>query len=344
MWRTRITEQYGVELPFVSAGMGFIARPELVAAVTEAGGLGLLGVAPAPPAVLRDWLAEIRQRTTRPFGVDLVVEETAFGPAASEEHLDAVIAASAPIVVFFWNFPPERWRRRLADAGSRVWMQVGSVDAARRARDDGYDAVMIQGREAGGHNRSSAGLFTLLPRTVEEVTPLPVIAAGGIADGRGAAAAMALGADAVCVGTALVASAEAHAHPEYKRRIVDAGVEDVTVTRIFGPEWPDAPVKVIRNRAVREAEHGLAAPAERREIGRTAIFGQDYAMPYHSAVLPTPETEGDFEEMCLPAGESAGLVRRLAPAGDIVRGMMDEAAGILRRPIGELSSPGSGVQ
>lgn len=331
MWRTKITEQLAIELPFVSAGMGLIARPPLAAAVSEAGGLGLLGTGPAPPPALRDMLADLRRRTSRPWGVNLIVEETAFGPAATEEHVEAAIEAGAAVVVFFWNFPPADWLSRLEAAGIRKWIQVGSVDAARRARDLGFDAVMIQGREAGGHNRSTSGLLTLLPRVVDEVAPLPVVAAGGIADGRGVAAALALGADAVCSGTRLVVATEAHAHDGYKQRIVDARLEDLAETRIFGPEWPDAPMRVLRNRVVRAAEEGAPLPPEPRQIGRTLLFGMEYSMPYRSAVLPTPETEGDLEEMCLAAGESAALVRRLEPAAAIVRDMMAEAAAILER-------------
>ena len=331
MWQSRFTEAYGVELPFVSAGMGLVALPELAAAVSNAGGLGMLGVGSAPPAALRQMIAAVRALTSKPFGVNLIVDRMSFGPASTEEHIEACVAERVPAVVFHWNRPPVAWLAKLRAAGIRTWMTIGSVASAREAAAAGFDALVAQGSEAGGHNRSTLGLAALVPAVVDAVTPLPVIAAGGIADGRGVAAALALGADAVCVGTRLVASRESFAHDEYKRRIVAASADDSVRTAIFGPEWPDQPMKVLRNRVVAEwaaASERTPKASELRVIGRTRIGAVDYSMPRFSAVLPTRDTTGDFEEMCLAAGESAGLVRDVRPAGEIVRGMMDEARAI----------------
>ena len=191
----------------------------------------------------------------------------------------------------------------------------------------------VQGSEAGGHNHASVALFSLLPAIVDAVAPLPVIAAGGIADGRGVAAALALGAEAVCVGTRLVASSEASAHEEYKRRIVAAGAADIVRTCLFGREWPDQPMRVIRNRVVAEwagkDDRTPSAAHPPQIIGQTLMGGQPYPMQKFSAVLPTPDTSGDFEEMCLAAGESAGLVKEVKPAATIVREMMAEAEGVI---------------
>lgn len=328
MWKTAITDQCGIELPLVSAGMGFVSRAPLAAAVSESGGLGLLGVAPLPPPAMREMLREVRRLTSRPFGVSLVIDQTAFGPATTDAHVDLCAEEQVPVVQFFWDLPPAAWLATLRAAGCRVWLQVGSLEAVRRALDLGVDAVVVQGGEAGGHSRATAGLLALLPRAVDVAGSVPVVAAGGIADGRGVAAAFALGASAVLVGTRLVASAEAWAHDEYKRRIVAADVDDVARTRIFGPEWPDQPMRVLRNRAVAEAEAGTAV--ERTEpIGTTLVMGAPYPMPPRSAVLPTPDTEGDFEQMCLAAGESTGLVAAVEPAGVIVRRMMAEARRVL---------------
>lgn len=328
MWHTAITERFGLDLPLISAGMGFLALPPLAAAVSEAGGLGLLGVAPNPAPAMREMIREVRRRTARPFGVDLIVEQTAFGPCTTEEHIEVCVEESVPVVVFFWHLPPASWLARLRDRGCDVWVQVGTVEAAEEAAHLGASAVVIQGAEAGGHNRSTTGLFALLPRAVDRLAPLPVVAAGGIADGRGLVAALALGASAVLVGTRLVASCEANAHPEYKRRIVVSEAADVARTRLFGPEWPDQPMRVLRNRVVREWEGrgpGAAPPVEEGPIGRTVLFGQDYALPKFSALPPTPETSGDFEEMCLAAGESVGLVRAVQPAAEIVAELAREA-------------------
>ncbi len=161
-----------------------------------------------------------------------------------------------------------------------------------------------------------------------------MIAAGGIADGRGMLAALALGAEAVWVGTRFVASQEAFAHDEYKRRILKAEAAETVRTTIFGPEWPHQPMRVIRNRVVnewidREKEVVYNGPTE--FIGATNIAGQHVPLPKFSALLPMPETVGDFDAMCLTAGESVGLVKEIKPAGEIVRGMVEEAGSIIAR-------------
>jgi enoyl-[acyl-carrier protein] reductase II len=344
MWRSRFTEEYDLKLPFVSAGMGFVALPDLVAAVSNAGGLGLLGVAPAPAPAMQTMIKQTKGLTSRPFGVDLIVEDTAFGPSTTKAHIDVCLAEQVPVVVFFWHFPTADWVARLQDAGTKVWMIVGSVQQARHAFNARMDAVIVQGSEAGGHNKSNLGLASLVPGVVDAVAPLPVIAAGGIADGRGVAAALALGAEAVCVGTRLVASREAFAHEEYKRRVVAATVDDITRTSLFGPEWPDQPMKVIRNRVVREwagQDNKTPPPPESpTPIGETVLFGDKYPMPKFSAVLPTADTQGDFDEMCLAAGESAGLTKNIKPAGDIVHEMMDEAQRVIEgRLLSFVSNP-----
>lgn len=272
MIHTRLTSEYGLATPFVSAGMGFLALPPLAAAVSNAGGLGMLAPGAVPPPVLREIIRATRQLTSGPFGVDFIVETTGFGPLTVEQHVDVCIEEQVPVVVFFWNLPPVSWIKRLKDAGTKVWLQTGSVEGARESVDAGMDAIVAQGSEAGGHNRASAALFTLLPAIAQAVT-VPVLAAGGIADGRGVAAALALGAEGVWVGTRLIASHEAHAHEEYKRRVVAARESDIARTCIFGPEWPDAPMRVIRNRVVQEWEgrdaHTPPQPDPPQFIGTT---------------------------------------------------------------------------
>src|SRR5215470_10831185 len=163
MFSTRLTEDYRLEYPFVSAGMGFIALPDLVAAVSNAGGLGLLGVGPAPPPVMQQMIQQIKKVTTRPFGVDLIHENTSFGPATTDAHIDACIAEGVKLAVFFWNLPPAAWVKRLQESGARVWYQGGSIAKAKEAADMGIAAIIAQGSEAGGHNKAELGLFALLP-------------------------------------------------------------------------------------------------------------------------------------------------------------------------------------
>lgn len=227
-------------------GLGFLALPELVAAVSNAGGLGLLGVPPAPAAAMQATIEQTKPLTSRPFGVDLIVDDTAFGPSTTVEHIEVCVAERVQVVVFFWNLPAADWVERLHAAGAKVWMQVGSVEAARKTVDARMDAIIVQGSEAGGHNRSRLPISSLVPAVVDAVAPVPVVAAGGIADGRGVAAALALGADAVCVGTRLVASREAFAHDEHKRRVLAATAEDIA--RTSTPRPPEPPQTIGRGR------------------------------------------------------------------------------------------------
>lgn len=327
MWQTRITDQLGIELPFVGAGMAIVGGPELTAAVSNAGGFGQFCLGPGAPDMLGAAIDQIRQYSDQPFGVDFIVEETAFGPATTEDHISVAIEREVPLCLFFWNPPPETWVDRLRTAGIKVWGTAYSVESARRLEALGADAVIVQTSEAGGHVRASLGAMALLPAVADAIPDTPVIAAGGIVDGRTAAAAFVLGADAVCVGTRLVASVESLASDAYKQHLLAAEPDETTVTTLFGPEWPDAPMRVITNRAVQRHEAGEAAPDG--PIGNTTVFGQAYPMPPASAILPTVATEGDHEEMCLAAGAGVAGVRSVSPAGEIVAGIMADARRIL---------------
>jgi enoyl-[acyl-carrier protein] reductase II len=234
MLQTRITEQYGLKVPFINAGMAFIATAPLVRAVCKAGGMGMLGIAAMPPDVLQAAIRDIKAVDPACFGVDIIARFSAI------EHIDLCVMEKVPVVVFFWDDAPDEWLSRLRAAGSHIWFQVGSVDEAKAALQRGAQGLVVQGSEAGGHNRAAEATFSLLPAVIDAVPSVPVVAAGGIADGRTVAAALALGADAVWVGTRLLASFEAYAHPQYKDRVVAAGVEDTARHLVFGPEFPDA--------------------------------------------------------------------------------------------------------
>lgn len=329
MMQTAITSRLGATLPFVGAGMAIVGGPALTAAVSNAGGVGLFCLGPGAPDLLAESIGEIRRLTDRPYGIDFIVEDTGFGPATTDAHIDVAVERQVPLGVFFWNPPHARWIERLKNAGAAVWGTAYSVDSALRLEALGVDAVIVQSAEAGGHVKAQSGAMALLPAVVDALGQTPVIAAGGIVDGRTAAAAFALGAQAVCVGTRLVASAESLASDEYKRRIVDAADGDTAITTIFGPEWPDAPMRVLKNRAVARAARGAAPPAG--PIGETTVFGRPYAMPPSSAVLPTIDAKGDHEEMCLAAGAGAGGVCAIQPAADIVADIMQGAADTIRR-------------
>jgi NAD(P)H-dependent flavin oxidoreductase YrpB (nitropropane dioxygenase family) len=328
--KTRLTDEYRLELPFVNAGMAFVATAPLATAVCEAGGLGMMGIAAMSPDVLRAQISDIRRATNRPFGVNII---TRF---SMSEQIDVLVEQRVPVVVFFWDDAPADWIARLIAAGCKIWIQIGSVAEARAAIARGASALIVQGLEAGGHNRSSAGLLSLLPAVCDVAGDRLVLASGGIADGRTAAAALALGADGVWVGTRMLASHEADAHPGYKQRVLAAEVDGTVRNNVFGPEFPDATTRGLRNRLVREwqgrdepAPYKVATPEQMPLIGEANIFGQKEPMTRFSGFPPTSNATGDLEEMSLLAGESVGLTKQMMGAAAIVHEMMRDAATVI---------------
>lgn len=332
---SRLAREYGVDLPFVAAGLAFVGGPRLAAAVSNAGGLGMLGTGPIPPQAIAGLIQATRGMTSRPFGINFIVANgspTEDQPFTTDAHIDVCIQQGVKLVTFHWNVPPERWVRQLHEAGARVWMQVGSVAQAREAAAVGMDGVIVQGYESGGHVRGTAPLLTLLPEVIAAVAPRLVLAAGGIVDGASAAAAFSAGADGVWVGTRLVASEESDAHPEYKQRLAAANAS-TAVTTLFGPEWPRQPMRVLRNRVVSEwagRESQVPAPQPGVSIGRAMMGPVPYEMPKFSAILPMLGVTGDFEEMCLAAGEGVSRIHDIQPVKRIIDEMMRDATQRLR--------------
>jgi NAD(P)H-dependent flavin oxidoreductase YrpB (nitropropane dioxygenase family) len=328
---TRLTEQYAVPYPFVCAGMAFAGdSPELAAAVTAAGGIGGIGAGLLPPDRLRSVIREVRERTGGGvFHVNLI---TYFHTA---EQIEVCAEERVPIVSFHWGHPPADRLKRLHEAGVAVWEQVGSAAAAEQAVAGGAELVIAQGWEAGGHNYGGLPAMVGVPAVVDAVAGRAmVLAAGGITDGRQVAAALCLGADGVWVGTRLAASREARVHPEHHRRMIAASGEDSELTSIFGPQWPEFnPMRVQRNRVVAqwhdragEIPAGTGSP---ERIGTTITGGQETPVHKFDALVPTPETTGDWEEMPWLMGQGVGLIRAVQPAGEIVAGMMTQAEQVL---------------
>lgn len=329
MISTLLTQMLGIRHPVVQAGMGGVARAELVAAVSNAGGLGMLGMVRMEPDFIRDQIQKTRALTERPFGVNLIPP---VAPASGfESQLEVCLEERVPVVSLFWC-DPAPFVQRCHAAGIVVMLQVGSAEEAHRAAAAGVDIIVAQGVEAGGHIRGQVGLVPLLPTVIEAVTPVPVIAAGGIVDGRGLAAALALGADGVWVGTRFVASEESEAHADYKKRLLGACQTDAIYTEIFHVGWPpNSPHRVLRN-PLTDGD-----PAPPGPVGSVRLGDRTIEVPLFGSATPTIHTEGRIELMANYAGQGVGLVRNILPAAEIVQQMVSEAEAIIRRLSSKLS-------
>jgi enoyl-[acyl-carrier protein] reductase II len=306
----------------------------------------VLGVAPEPPPVFAERIAQIRALTRRPFGVDFFLASSpTLGPTTVDGHIDVAAAARVSLVVFHFGLPSAAWVAALKNAGIPIWAQVPTVEDARAALDLGLDGLVAQGKEAGGHCRSTTPLHHLLRDIRDELgDEVLLLAAGGIATGGDVVSAFAHGADGVWVGTRLVASTEAYAHPEWKRRLTHARRQDTVNTVLFGPELPCQPYRVLRTRTVDAhlaQQHEICDdPPTGSPIGSTLLFpGTSFAtpgvpMPRFSALPPTPDTTGDFDAMGMPAGESVQHIRDIKPAAQIIAGMMTEARELIARKLG----------
>ena len=315
--------------------MGFIAHEQLAAAVTNAGGLGVLGASPDPAGSLPVMVERLRALTSGPFGVDLICADTGFGPASTDVHIDACVQLDVPLVVFHHDPPPARWVSALRAAGIRC-VDAGLLARTRRGRNRTRRRRDSRPGQRGRwpRPRTHPVARAVSGRSVTSGPTCLLLGAGGISDGTAAAAALRAGADGVWVGTALVAAVEANAHPEYKRRLIDSPGKTVAHhrlrTRVARPALP--PSRHPRS-AQRGGKRSRCRTAEHGTIGRTRLFphsvNMPYDMPIRSALPPTPETSGDWESMAYPAGEGVGAVRRTAPAAEIIGQMMSQAYDIL---------------
>jgi nitronate monooxygenase len=246
--RTPVCALLGCDYPILQAGMGGVARAELVTAVSRAGAYGFLGMVREPPQRIRDEIRSVRQRTSRSFGVNIIPAAT--DAALLEQQVEVLLEEKPHSVCLFWEINPPLIAR-LREAGILVLHQVGSAAEARKAWRAGAQILIAQGVEAGGHVRGNQELHTLVPWVVD-TTPLPVIASGGIATGASMVELMELGAQGVHCGTLFLATEESNAHDYHKRRVVLARAEDTVLTTLFHINWPEsAPVRVIQNSVTR---------------------------------------------------------------------------------------------
>ena len=327
--RTSLCDLLGIEHPILQVGFGPGATPELVAAVSNAGGLGVLSGNTRDLARLERWIVRARELTERPFGLNLILA------VPKEEQFRIGLAHGIRVFVLFWG-DPRPYVDGAHAVGAKVIYQAGSVAEARDAKAAGVDAVIAQGHEAGGHVRGRTALAAFLPAVVDAVRPLPVIASGGIADGRGVAAALRLGATGVSLGTRFVASTEADVGNEYKRRIVESAAEDTVYAEdLFHVGWPNAPHRVIRNGVVREWEEAGrpptgAKPREGEIVGTLPGPDGPFDVPrYAVGMLTTTGSTVPVDEAPLWAGQSVALIHEVKPAGEIVRDLVREADALL---------------
>lgn len=331
MLKTKLCELFGIEYPIINAGMGgAVAGADLAAAVSEAGGLGTVGLAGLGPEAIQTELGAARAKTSKPLAVNLLI------PFLQPGLLEATLKTSIQVLTFFWGDARQYVEaiRATHAAGVKVIWQCGSPDEACWAKDAGVDAVMAQGFEAGGHVRGTSTTLALIPEVRDAIGDMPLIAAGGIADGRGLAAVLALGADGAALGTRFIASPEAGAHQQYKERILTAKADDTFHTTLFDIGWPDAPHRVLRTKLVERWETaGRPAsgkrPGEGDVIVRSIRPGVQLPPVNYSIAPPIDCLEGDIEGLAFYAGQSCTLVHEILPAGAIVQRIAAEAEAII---------------
>ena len=297
--KTRITELLGIEHPIFQAAMSWASsNAPLVIAVSNAGGMGVLGAGPMRPEDFDAVLKTIKQGTSKPFGVNIPLNG-----ARAPELLEIALRHEIPVMVASQGGPREHLPRFRA-IGAKWLHVVASVEHAKKAEAGGVDALVVDGAEAGGHPPPSDVGTIVLVRRIVRATRLPVVASGGVADGAGVAALLALGAEAVQLGTRFIATPEASVHENYKRAVLAADVHD---TCLVGPAA--LPIRQIRNAFTRKFE---AAPENERE----ALF--------KASSLKKAALEGDIEWGKVEAGQSAGLVDDILPAAEVMKRLVQE--------------------
>ncbi|KAJ7946738.1 2-nitropropane dioxygenase-like protein [Quillaja saponaria] len=325
-WRGLLGFEYGI----VQAPLGpDISGPELVAAVANAGGLALLR---APdwesPDYLRELIRRTRTLTDKPFGVGVVL---AF---PHEQNVKAILEEKVAVLQVYWGECSRELVLQAHSAGVKIVPQIGSVEDAQKAIDACVDGIIVQGREAGGHVIGQEGLISLLPRVVDLVGDrnIPVIAAGGIVDARGYVAALALGAQGICLGTRFLATPESNAHPTYKRKLIE--LEKTEYTDVFGrARWPGAPQRVLRTPFFNDWK---SLPVHENEvnqpiIGHAKIHDREREIRRFAGTVPNMSVTGDIESMAMYAGQGVGLIKDILPASEVVKRLVEEAQLLIKQ-------------
>jgi len=335
MLKTKFCELFGVEYPIVSAGMGTIATAKLAGAVSEAGGLGTIAMPGFPPEAIAAEIAAVRKITVKPVVVNQLI------PFLRPGTFEALANQPISAITLFWGDPAEHIPA-CKKLGLKVIWQCGSALEAAAAKRAGADAIIAQGFEAGGHVRGVVTTFALIPEVRDAIGDLPMLAAGGISDGRGLAAALALGADGAVFGTRFLASHEASAHPQYKQAILDAHASDTVHTKLFDIGWPDAAHRVIRTPLVDAWERAGSPtapnrPGEGEVIARLRSGTIDAPLQRYAVYCPTDSVEGDISGLPFYAGQSVTSVNHILPAAEIVRQIATEARNVIASRLSPLA-------
>lgn len=306
MIKTRVTELLGIEKPIIQGGMAWVAEYHLAAAVSEAGGLGLLGAASAPYDVMKQYIEEAKKRTKKPFGVNVML----MSPHADD--IARLVVEEGIKVVTTGAGNPEKYMDMWKKADVKVIPVVASVALARRMEKYGADALVAEGMESGGHI-GEISTMTLVPQVVDAVD-IPVIAAGGIGDGRGMAAAFMLGAEAVQMGTRFVIADESQVHENYKNMLIKAkDIDSVVTGRSTGH-----PIRVLRNQMTRKYLKMEQEGASLEELELLTL-----------GALRKAVQEGDVKEGSVMAGQIAGLLGKRQSCQEIIDEVVDEAEKLL---------------
>lgn len=328
--KTPLTDALELDVPIVQAPVGSATCPALTATVADAGALGMLAVTWRDEAVTREVLAETNRRTDRAFGVNIVADSDA-KDIPTETHVEVCLDEGVDIFSFSFGDATPYVEQIHAHNGT-VLQSVGSAKEAKTAVDAGVDILVAQGWEAGGHVQSEVATLPLVPRIVDATPDTPIIAAGGIADGRGIAAVLTLGAAGAWLGTRFLATEEAHVHRLYQQRILEADETETIYSTLFDEGWPEVPHRVIENTTV--SDWKAAGQPESQRPGEDEIIAEtDDGIPVrrYEDSLAIPGMKGSVEELPLYAGQSAGLTHETQPADELVATLTDEALEALER-------------
>lgn len=318
--KTPLCNTLGIELPIMQAAIGGISCPALAAAVSNAGGLGAIAMTGCGADGVSKLMRETQELTSAPFVANLLLSFDI------EDEFRALLKDPPKVFSFFWgDIAP--YAQPVHDVGALVMASVGSIDEARKAVDAGADIIVAQGWEAGGHVRGTTATLPLIPQVTDAVAPVPVVAAGGIADGRGLAAVLCLGAQAAWMGTRFLGAEEANIHPHYRNRVLAAGSQDTFLSTVYDGNWPDAPGRVLMNDLLAAWDAAGRPDGEARpRSGDTIATMSDGSKIYaYDAQTMHADVTGEIEAGPLWAGQSVGLVQQTAPAATIVETIANEA-------------------